>query len=206
MVVEELSTTVASLCRERDVLASLLRDSADGLEKLSDVNASNIQTLLTDYCHSFGSLLEQVGLPNTASLAELQQQVASLETLEPARKVIEPLNSLSQMDGTTSPAIDAVRQEISTYLTRMTSPAGPEELDDARAILNGEHKLAVLARLLTAADSLDDTAWGRHVERVREAFGTEFVTAFLRGKLKTNVRQETNRIASSLSPQESVSE
>lgn len=182
----DITRQVDELTADRDSLVARLRNAADRLESTGEADAESIRMSLEKYREDFNRLARLLDLNAEADLSTLQSRASRLNEFAPAREILSRVEQIHRTDGSEMPSLDAVRitaQRLSEQMADI-SAAGDREVEAARSIANGSHPVNALLALVDEPTHLDDESWGRHVETVRNAFGTDVATAVIRGRLE----------------------
>lgn len=190
--IDDIAKQFSALIRDRDELVAQLRQAADELEHGADVDGTSVKSALARYRDQFRELSEQVGLESGTTVDAISTRVSSMSTLQPARALLERVSAIHRTDGQSLPALDAIRVASSTLADRFSSvrQGGENEVEKAKAVLDGQHELGALLLLIENPQKLDDAEWGECVETVRQKLGHDVATALLRGRLSVGTKTE----------------
>lgn len=169
-------------------LVDALTTTAQHLETLGQVPDDSLLTDLTDYRQRMRTLAWQVnGQPPSATerlslnrleflLQKSQQCEAAIQQLA----VVEDLEHVDQADYGPLKQCGEEYRRLKAQLAEYHDLAEPER----GQLLQGEHPLQAVLRLVDATADLTDDEWSLLQERVGSSLGRAFAAALVRGKIR----------------------
>jgi hypothetical protein len=124
--------------------------------------------------------VEAAGAPVT--LNDLETELTTQFARSRAVELIDRVCGLSHAEGDHHQVVSVCQQACETARNEIFG-GGPKAEETVSALNQGQHPLAVLWRLITLGDTLEDTEWTDLLEQCSRNLGREVATTVARRKL-----------------------